>query len=149
MPREHRITHPVLGPVTWTVLKAHAAGLRKTLGRRVCSWCFTDVPKGNRTRCGNALCTVMIEEITMWRACRNRAMRRAGYRCALCGGRAEEVDHIVPVKLGGTSDASNLRPLCLPCHRSETARLAKERASYKARTPYPKHVGAKREVVAA
>ena len=66
----------------------------------------------------------------MWSTCRNRAMRRTGYKCVLCGGHAEEVDHIVPVKLGGTSDASNLRPLCLPCHKGETARLAKEKTKY-------------------
>ncbi len=85
----------------------------------------------------------------MWATCRNRAMRRTGYKCALCGASADEVDHIVPVKLGGTSDAHNLRPLCLPCHKSETKRLSKERETYRARTTYPKHVGARRESVRA
>lgn len=74
-------------------------------------------------------------------------MRRAGYKCALCSGHAEEVDHIVPVRLGGTSDAHNLRPLCRGCHAGETARLRREKSSYRARTRYPNHVGARREVI--
>lgn len=40
-----------------------------------------------------------------------------------------EADHIVPViEGGGECDISNLRTLCLPCHRAETAKLARRRA---------------------
>ncbi len=40
-----------------------------------------------------------------------------------------EVDHIVPVVLGGgCCGLDNLRTLCVPCHKKATARLAAERA---------------------
>lgn len=32
------------------------------------------------------------------------------------------VDHIVPKARGGTNDRPNLQALCLPCHKSKTAR---------------------------
>lgn len=34
--------------------------------------------------------------------------------------RATEVDHIIPLKRGGTNDLSNLQPLCRSCHRKKT-----------------------------
>ena len=40
-----------------------------------------------------------------------------------------EADHIVPViKGGGACGLENIRTLCRPCHRKETAKLARERA---------------------
>lgn len=53
-------------------------------------------------------------------------LRRDGYRCQICGksrqdGASLEVDHIKPVSLGGTSDASNLRTLCFECNRGKGA----------------------------
>jgi hypothetical protein len=45
-------------------------------------------------------------------------------RCAICGSaRFLEVDHIVPVARGGTSEPSNLRLLCRDCNRAEAARV--------------------------
>lgn len=38
-----------------------------------------------------------------------------------------EADHIVPVVDGGTHELANLRTLCVPCHRFETAQLARRR----------------------
>ena len=35
---------------------------------------------------------------------------------------AEEVDHIVPLKAGGTNDRSNLQALCKACHSAKTMR---------------------------
>ena len=49
---------------------------------------------------------------------------RDGERCQLCGGHATHVDHIVPRHLGGSSDESNLRSLCPPCHYSISGRQA-------------------------
>lgn len=41
-----------------------------------------------------------------------------------------DIDHIVPViEGGGSCDPSNLRVLCLPCHKAETAKLAARRAA--------------------
>ena len=40
--------------------------------------------------------------------------------CRLCQGPANCVDHIQPLKKGGTNDRSNLQPLCSSCHNSKT-----------------------------
>lgn len=37
--------------------------------------------------------------------------------CAYCGAVATEIDHIVPVKFGGTNDHENLTATCLRCNR--------------------------------
>lgn len=40
-----------------------------------------------------------------------------------------EMDHIIPVSEGGgLCGLDNLRTLCVPCHKAETAALAKKRA---------------------
>lgn len=42
---------------------------------------------------------------------------RAGNRCLDCGGKKPlSVDHVTPVSKGGTSDISNLQPLCVSCN---------------------------------
>lgn len=41
-------------------------------------------------------------------------------RCA-CGKPATEVDHIVPVCLGGTDDRENLRGICRGCHLTKSS----------------------------
>lgn len=38
-----------------------------------------------------------------------------------------EADHIVPVVEGGDSSLDNIRTLCIPCHRTETAALRARR----------------------
>lgn len=42
-------------------------------------------------------------------------------KCAACGKKTTrmEIDHILPVVLGGSSDPFNLQLLCLPCNRSK------------------------------
>ena len=56
-----------------------------------------------------------------------RQVLREERSCALCGGPAESVDHIVPVSRGGGHERENLRALCKPCHhaRSEAQRRGK------------------------
>jgi 5-methylcytosine-specific restriction endonuclease McrA len=39
-----------------------------------------------------------------------------------------EADHVLPVVLGGRDELSNLRLLCVPCHKGETRALARRRA---------------------
>lgn len=40
-----------------------------------------------------------------------------------------DMDHVVPLWDGGTNELTNLRTLCIPCHREATRRGAKQRAS--------------------
>lgn len=40
--------------------------------------------------------------------------------CVGCGGDASEVDHIVPLKDGGTNEWSNLQAMCKSCHSNKT-----------------------------
>ena len=51
---------------------------------------------------------------------RYEVLKRAKFRCELCGISAEdkalEVDHIVPRNSGGTDDLSNLQALCYSCN---------------------------------
>ncbi len=42
-------------------------------------------------------------------------------RCAHCGARATEADHVVPIADGGTNDPhTNGQALCQPCHDRKT-----------------------------
>jgi 5-methylcytosine-specific restriction endonuclease McrA len=38
-------------------------------------------------------------------------------RCVICNSWDIEIDHIIPVSLGGTNDESNLQSLCKKCNR--------------------------------
>jgi ATP adenylyltransferase len=57
---------------------------------------------------------------------RYEVLKRAGFRCELCGisadERAIEVDHIIPRKHGGTDDLTNLQALCFKCNANKGAR---------------------------
>ena len=43
------------------------------------------------------------------------------YKLGLTNG-AVEIDHIVPVSLGGNNDIANLQSICRECHEKKTAR---------------------------
>lgn len=57
---------------------------------------------------------------------RYEVLKRAGFRCELCGisadERAIEVDHIFPRKHGGKDDLTNLQALCFKCNANKGAR---------------------------
>lgn len=44
-------------------------------------------------------------------------------RCHRCGGPATEVDHLVPLRLGGSNDRSNLRAVCRSCNNKRAAEM--------------------------
>jgi 5-methylcytosine-specific restriction protein A len=52
---------------------------------------------------------------------RKRRMLRSNYLCDACAAngitrKADVVDHIQPLSLGGSDDDENTRNLCNPCH---------------------------------
>lgn len=57
---------------------------------------------------------------------RYEILKRAGFRCELCGISADEaaldVDHIIPRRHGGSDDRSNLQALCWRCNANKGAR---------------------------
>ncbi len=59
---------------------------------------------------------------------RYEVLKRAGFRCELCGVSAEErsieVDHITPRRHGGSDDRANLQALCYKCNANKGARDA-------------------------
>ena len=59
---------------------------------------------------------------------RYEILKRAKFRCELCGISAEqkalEVDHIIPRNSGGTDDESNLQSLCYSCNAMKRDRDA-------------------------
>lgn len=46
-------------------------------------------------------------------------MSMFGYRCWMCGGPFEHVDHVKPLSKGGPHALANLRPACAPCNTSK------------------------------
>ena len=53
---------------------------------------------------------------TQWRKLREIVIRRDAGTCQACGQPGKHVDHIVPRKLGGTDELSNLQLLCVQCN---------------------------------
>lgn len=48
---------------------------------------------------------------------RNKLLKRSGYKCENCGSSDNlQIDHCLPVSLGGTDDVVNLRVLCRGCN---------------------------------
>lgn len=45
-----------------------------------------------------------------------------GYKCWMCGGSFDCVDHVKPLKHGGKDCLSNLRPACKPCNSKKSAK---------------------------
>jgi len=46
-------------------------------------------------------------------------------RCVTCGGPPDEIDHIIPVRLGGEPlEIENLQALCHLCHQRKTSNEA-------------------------
>jgi 5-methylcytosine-specific restriction protein A len=61
-----------------------------------------------------------------WRRIRARVLGEEP-NCRLCGAPATEVDHILPIAIGGTHDRANLRALCRADHKAATAAMPRRR----------------------
>lgn len=51
---------------------------------------------------------------------------RFDFRCYVCAGPAEHLDHVVPLALGGSHVFENLRPICPSCNSSKGAKLLED-----------------------
>jgi len=50
-------------------------------------------------------------------------MSSFGDKCYYCGGKYEQIDHIVPLSKGGAHSLDNLAPACAKCNRNKSAKL--------------------------
>jgi 5-methylcytosine-specific restriction enzyme A len=80
------------------------------------------------------------ERLTLFLAAHGQC-QRCGWR--LSPGTRWEVDHVIPLALGGRDDVSNMQVLCQACHGSKTARQDLP-AMGKARRIRARHLGAER-----
>lgn len=48
---------------------------------------------------------------------KNSILKRDDFTCQVCGGSAQEVDHILPWAISHDSSESNLRAICIECNR--------------------------------
>ena len=55
-----------------------------------------------------------------WTELREKALRRAGYKCEKCGGEVKEVHHVKYPKDFSKDEIENLQALCKACHLAET-----------------------------
>lgn len=51
-----------------------------------------------------------------WKKLRLQILNRDAWTCSYCGGEANEVDHIIPLKRGGSDDPDNLTAACRTCN---------------------------------
>ena len=59
-----------------------------------------------------------------WKNKRLSILQRDGYECYVCGGQAEQVDHLIPRVAGGdVFDDDNLMAICARCNRSKGSRF--------------------------
>jgi 5-methylcytosine-specific restriction endonuclease McrA len=61
---------------------------------------------------------------------------------AIQAGQAWDIDHILPIALGGTNEPKNLQILCKTCHRSKTSHFDIPRIA-KTKRLKAKHLGAR------
>ena len=76
----------------------------------------------------------------------NLFLKRKG-TCAACSqkieaGKAWDIDHILPLALGGTNAPENLQILCRPCHRTKTSQSDVPRIA-KTKRLKARHLGAR------
>ena len=59
-----------------------------------------------------------------WKNKRLSILQRDGYECYVCGGQADQVDHLIArVKGGDVFDNDNLAAICAKCNRTKGSRF--------------------------
>lgn len=140
-------------------------GRRDDQGRKLCCHCSIPIPKRRISWCGDWCALLYRIRKGDQGAMRSWLFARDNAVCALCGtdtlqddrARYEELgyrladpkvrvtmrasgnwdaDHIVPVSEGGEHHPRNLRTLCRPCHKTETAALRKRLAAKQRIAPH-------------
>lgn len=123
----------------WLVRKEQRASAREI---RLCVCCGDSFRVGLRTLCCSESCSAEYERkrrsghthakrarkfgCVYENVDRNRVFDRDGWRCQLCGVKVNkqtaELDHIVPMSLGGPHTYENTQCACGPCNRAKGAR---------------------------
>lgn len=88
--------------------------------------------KHESQKCGNPTDNKHFYSLSFWHELRKQCFERDGYTCTKCGATDKllHAHHIVPRRLNGPDELSNLISLCASCHLTiEHALLRKERTS--------------------
>lgn len=77
---------------------------------------------------------------------RKLLLKGSGFRCHICGGQihvgqAWEVEHVIPLAMGGEDGGDNLKPAHVKCHRTKSDQDAADIARAKRRES--RHLGAR------
>lgn len=81
---------------------------------------FTDLLKSNYNRKKRKV-------VSNYRTILKQLLHRYHFKCAFCSGANNlTIDHIKPVKLGGTDDISNLQILCKSCNSKKGYKYSNE-----------------------
>lgn len=62
---------------------------------------------------------------TEFKRLRLEILQRDQYTCYMCGGEANEVDHIYPRSKGGSDEPENLAAACRRCNNAKSGKVAK------------------------
>jgi rubrerythrin len=97
---------------------------------RQCLGCRALIERGNRCpaceakkqKAHNASPVVRYHKTKQHRERRERVLRRDDYVCYWCGGKANELDYVVPLSRGGLASDSNGVAACPGCNASCGAR---------------------------
>ena len=95
-------------------------------GRKTGRWCHGETEAPRRCWCSEE-CVDKYSRVWSWGAIKSYVQERDNNICQRCGTTEPksppryrydpwDVDHIIPVRDGGTDDPANLRLLCMPCH---------------------------------
>lgn len=69
----------------------------------------------------------LIKGTESYRQLRIKMLKRQAFLCAYCGcsleGKAANIEHILPVRIGGTNKIDNLVMACQPCNKRKGNKL--------------------------